>query len=91
MSVEFFLGAAPEPISPDAEMRALGKIGTPGVVIPFGTKLRDVERMVFFRTLDACGGNKTLTARILGISRRSVYNKIEFYARPERAERGGRR
>jgi hypothetical protein len=35
---------------------------------------------VIARTLDANRWNKNRTARILGISRRSLYNKLERYA-----------
>lgn len=47
--------------------------------IPIGSRIRDVERLVIERTLDAYGWNKNRTAKILGISRRSLYNKLERY------------
>jgi DNA-binding NtrC family response regulator len=47
--------------------------------IPIGTAMDDVEREVILRTLEANSGNKTVTAEVLGISRRSIYNKLALY------------
>ena len=41
--------------------------------------LADCERDVILRTLEAHQGNKTATAEALGISRRSIYNKLAEY------------
>ena len=46
------------------------------IKIPIGTAMDDVEREVILRTLEANDGNKTVTAEVLGISRRSIYNKL---------------
>ncbi len=42
-----------------------------------GGSLEDVERAHILRMLEACGGNKTATARQLGVSLRSLYRKLE--------------
>jgi len=55
--------------------------------IPIGTAMSEVEREVILRTLAANGGNKTVTAEVLGISRRSIYNKLAQYARRQAPER----
>ncbi|HWV37163.1 MAG TPA: sigma-54 dependent transcriptional regulator [Vulgatibacter sp.] len=47
--------------------------------IPIGTTMKEIERTVIARTLDAFGWNKNRTAKVLGISRRSLYNKLERY------------
>lgn len=49
------------------------------VRIPVGTTMKEVEREMIARTLDAHNWNKNRVARILGISRRSLYNKLERY------------
>jgi len=49
------------------------------VRVPIGTPLAEVEKMVVLRTLEAAGGNKQRAARILGISRRGLYVKLEAY------------
>jgi DNA-binding NtrC family response regulator len=47
--------------------------------IPIGTSMDEIEREVILRTLEANNGNKTATAEVLGISRRSIYNKLALY------------
>ncbi len=41
-----------------------------------GRTLAEIERQAVIETLVACAGNKALTARTLGISEKSIYNKI---------------
>ncbi len=47
--------------------------------IPIGTPMGSIEKEVILRTLEANQGNKTATAGVLGISRRSIYNKLATY------------
>jgi DNA-binding NtrC family response regulator len=47
------------------------------IVFDVGTSLDDAEKTLIIRTLKDRKGNKTETAKILGISRRSLYNKIQ--------------
>jgi DNA-binding NtrC family response regulator len=49
------------------------------LVFPVGTSLDDVERGVIVRTLAANGNNKTVTAQILGISLKTLHNKLRRY------------
>jgi len=49
------------------------------VRIPLGTKMKEIERTMIARTLDANDWNKQQAAKVLGISRRSLYNKLERY------------
>ena len=44
-----------------------------------GQTLQDVERHVILQTLRHCGGNRTRTARMLGVSLRTVRNKLRAY------------
>jgi len=46
---------------------------------PAGTALPDIERESIIKTLQMAKGNKLKAAEILGISRRSLYNKLEDY------------
>jgi two-component system response regulator HydG len=41
--------------------------------------LEEVERRYTLRVLEAVGGNKTLAARVLGITRKTLYRKLEQY------------
>ena len=44
-----------------------------------GLTVHDVERMLIFKTLNAHGGNRTVAARVLGISSRTLRNKLNEY------------
>jgi DNA-binding NtrC family response regulator len=45
-----------------------------------GTSLTDMERETIFATLDHCRGNKRRTAEILGVSLKTLYNRLTEYA-----------
>jgi two-component system, NtrC family, response regulator HydG len=44
-----------------------------------GMSLCAVERVVIMETLKRCGGNKTRTAAVLGISLKTLYNRLNEY------------
>lgn len=49
-----------------------------------GVTLRDMEKQLLERTLEATGGNRTRAAEILGVSLRTVRNKIREFGLPPR-------
>jgi len=49
--------------------------------------LRDMERGLIYRTLQDTGGNRTRAARVLGISVRTLRNKLKEYSGEERIAR----
>jgi transcriptional regulator with PAS, ATPase and Fis domain len=49
-----------------------------------GVSLRDAERQLLERTLEATGGNRTRAAELMGVSLRTVRNKIRNYGLPAR-------
>ena len=49
-----------------------------------GTSLRDAERQLLISTLAATGGNRSRAAEMLGVSLRTVRNKIRDYGLPPR-------
>ncbi|GAB4373156.1 MAG: sigma-54 dependent transcriptional regulator [Calditrichia bacterium] len=55
------------------------KVGSEIISFKAGTPLSEVEKTMVIKTLKAVGGNKLKAAEILGISRRSLYNKLEEY------------
>jgi len=55
---------------------------------PPGTLLRDAEQDLILQTLAACGGNKTRAAAQLGISLKTLYNKLKRFDNGEAT--GGR-
>ena len=50
------------------------------VVIPFGSSIADAERELILHTLLKTGNNKSRAARILGLSRKSLYDKLSQYS-----------
>jgi len=52
--------------------------------ITAGVSLRDAERELLERTLEATGGNRTRAAELMGVSLRTVRNKIRNYGLPAR-------
>lgn len=59
-------------------------VGTPHVATPgnpgslAGLTLEEIERRAIRDSLDACGGNRAAAARMLGVSERTIYNKIRL-------------
>jgi DNA-binding NtrC family response regulator len=47
-----------------------------------GATLQDVERQLLEKTLEATGGNRTRAAELMGVSLRTVRNKIREYGLP---------
>lgn len=56
-----------------------------GVHVPLGSRLDEAERSLIEVTLDYCEGDKRRAAAVLGCSLKTLYNKLNSYAR-ERAE-----
>lgn len=56
-----------------------------------GTSLSDMERKTILATLDQCSGNKRRTAEILGVSLKTLYNRLtEYEVVPQEALMGRR-
>src|SRR5690606_31990977 len=68
---------SPEPVEPARPA---------GVHVPLGSRLDEAERSLIEVTLDYCEGDKRRAAAVLGCSLKTLYNKLNSYAR-ERAER----
>ncbi len=68
------------PSTPDADADRGGAADHPLVLrLPVGTRLADAERKLILLTLEAVRGNKQRAARVLGISRRGLYSKLQAY------------
>ena len=48
--------------------------------LPVGSTVAQVERELVLQTLASCNGNRTHAARVLGLSVRTMRNKIRQYA-----------
>jgi len=53
--------------------------GSHCVRLPIGVRMADAERELLLATLRHCGGNKRRTAEVLGLSLKTVYNKLIAY------------
>lgn len=51
----------------------------PYLNVAVGTTIADVERRLIFATLDQCGGTKEKAAEMLGISLKTLYNRLREY------------
>jgi DNA-binding NtrC family response regulator len=56
-----------------------------GLHVPLGSRLDEAERSLIEVTLDYCEGDKRRAAAVLGCSLKTLYNKLNSYAR-ERAD-----
>lgn len=50
-----------------------------GVELPVGTTVEEAEKNLILKTLEATGQNKTRAAEILGISLKTLHNKLKKY------------
>jgi DNA-binding NtrC family response regulator len=55
---------------------------TPNEIVPLliGSTVGEVERELVLQTLARCDGNRTRAARVLGVSVRTLRNKIRLYS-----------
>jgi two-component system response regulator HydG len=54
--------------------------------IPFGTPLREIERKIIVETLKRSKGDKEVTAKLLGITPRTIYRKMNLLEEEEKRE-----
>jgi DNA-binding NtrC family response regulator len=64
------------PVTLDATPSAPGTV----ISVPVGMSLADADRELIFATLEQCAGVKKHAAEILGISLKTLYNRLEEYA-----------
>ncbi len=65
-------------VRPCLPPRAASPGGAPGA-LPLGASVADAERGAIENALKASGGNRTHAAKALGISRRTLHNKLREY------------
>jgi two-component system response regulator AtoC len=68
---------------------SFGRIDMPTEEIKVGSTVHDAERKLILRTLKAQNGNRTKTAEILGISTRTLRNKLQEYGVKDAAKDKG--
>ncbi len=73
---------------PKMETPASGRDSVPKITVELGTPLAEIERLVTLATLEYFGRRKERTAAALGLSLKTLYNRLKEYASlaaPERA------
>ncbi len=75
-----------EVISPHYLPKKLQKsVTTPeSINIPIGCSTQEAERMIILQTLASTGNNKAKAAKILGVSRKTLHNKLTIIQHSER-------
>jgi DNA-binding NtrC family response regulator len=70
-------------IGPNAINTIARRSATPveeGIAVEIGTSIADAERALILATLEHCGGDKRRTAEVLGVSLKTLYNRLNEYA-----------
>lgn len=72
----------PSPAAPASPLGAPAESGDPpsAVRIEIGVSMEEAEREIIASTLRHTGGNKTRAAKILGISLKTMHNKVKKFA-----------
>jgi len=68
---------------PQAPAQASSGAGAPALTVRVGATLAEVERMLTLATLEHLGRHKEKTAATLGISLKTLYNRLKEYAADE--------
>ncbi|WP_293778983.1 sigma-54 dependent transcriptional regulator [uncultured Oxalicibacterium sp.] len=66
-------------LGPMKAVPAVSESSSESVTVPLGCKLAEAEQQLICATLDHCGGNKTMTAEVLGVSLKTLYNRLNEY------------
>ncbi len=61
------------------ERASRGRAAAGAVTVAVGTSIADAERSLILATLEQAGGDKGEAARILGISLKTLYNRLNVY------------
>jgi DNA-binding NtrC family response regulator len=68
-----------EPRCVPPELGRTGQASGPYFQVRVGSKVADVERRLILATLEQCGGTKEKAASMLGISLKTLYNRLRDY------------
>jgi two-component system response regulator AtoC len=70
--------AAPAELT-HAALAPQAPVGEDRIVVEIGSQLADVERRLILATYERCGRHKERTAALLGISMKTLYNRLKEY------------
>ncbi len=68
-------------LPPDFRNVSVSPRGAAHINVKLGSSAEEVERELVLRTLEFVGGNKTLAAKILKLSPKTLYNKLARYSK----------
>lgn len=63
----------------DLTIKLEDKKKSSGILVPYGISLEDAEKMIILENLESNNGNKTKTADILKIGRKTLHRKLNEY------------
>ncbi|WP_296693596.1 sigma-54-dependent transcriptional regulator [Treponema sp. UBA7567] len=63
----------------DLTIQLENKKNSSGILVPYGISLEDAEKMIILENLELNNGNKTKTADILKIGRKTLHRKLNEY------------
>ena len=72
-----------ENVEPERRRRNRRRNPDGGLGIHVGMSMAEVEKIMILNTLEVCGGHKTKAAEILGVTARTIRNKLNQYAEEE--------
>jgi DNA-binding NtrC family response regulator len=67
-----------------AQAGGAGSASTEQIAVPVGATVEVAERLLILKTLHATGNNKTRAAEMLGISLKTLHNKLKEYGQTDR-------
>ena len=74
------LGHLPPQVNPQSKKVSVPRMDDPmAVMLPVGTTVADAERALIYKTLEHTKNNKTRASEILGISLKTMHNKLKEY------------
>jgi two-component system response regulator AtoC len=75
----FIMADATLDMSGSAPQRVAGAPAPATVTVAVGSSLEDADRKLILATLEQCGGVKKVAAQLLGVSLKTLYNRLEEY------------
>lgn len=72
----------PMPVAPGPVVPGLPHPPDQAIRLPVGTTIAQAERQLILATLEHCGGLREPTADLLGISLKTLYNRLREYGQP---------
>jgi two-component system, NtrC family, response regulator AtoC len=75
----FILADTALDVRPQATAEEAAPAAPASVVVPVGLSLAEADRRLILATLEQCGGVKKWAAELLGVSLKTLYNRLEAY------------